>query len=270
MPRDTTFSSKWLEKTDSTGKLCSVWLRQGKQSSTFMCTVCNVELSCANGGWVNVKNHSERPKHVQNLKDVSESRQLIASTTSLPFKNASTTEHQPSSPASSTANKSPFIVLNNNSDRALTHDEKVTRAECYWAMATAHLGFSYAASENMPELFAAMFPDSKVAADYAMKDRKLSYVVSHGTGHFFVRELVKDVLKAPSYSLLFDETTIVGVRKQLDLHFRYWSECKQAVVTRYWKSIMLGHATADIVGRHLLDPLLSDGIDLCKLLQLGK
>jgi len=146
----------------------------------------------------------------------------------------------------------------------------VTRAECYWAMATAHLGFSYAASQNIPELFTLMFPDSKVAADYAMKDRKLSYVMSHGTGHFFARELVKDVLKAPSYSLLFDETTIVGVRKQLDLHIRYWSELKQGVVTRYWKSIMLGHATADIIGRHLLDSLKSEGIPLCKLLHLGE
>ncbi|CAF2442928.1 unnamed protein product [Rotaria sp. Silwood2] len=137
-------------------------------------------------------------------------------------------------------------------------------------MATAHLGFSYASSKNIPELFTSIFPDSKIATDYVMKDRKLSYMISHGTGHYFVRELVKDVNKAPSYSLLFDETTIVGVQKQLDLHIRYWSEYKQCVVTRYWKSIMLGHATADIISRHILDSLKSDGIDLCKLLQLGR
>ncbi|CAF3132982.1 unnamed protein product [Rotaria sp. Silwood2] len=162
------------------------------------------------------------------------------------------------------------MVLNNSTDRALTHEEKITRAECYWAMATAQLGFSYDSSQNIPELFASMFPDSKVAADYAMKDRKLSYVVSHGTGYFFIRELIKDVLKAPAYSLLFDETTIVGVRKQLDLHIRYWSEYQQGVVTRYWKSIMLGHATADIISHHLLDSLKSDGLDLSKLLHLGE
>jgi hypothetical protein len=44
MPHDTSFSSKWLQKTDSTGKPCSIWLRQGKEKSTFMCSVCNVEL----------------------------------------------------------------------------------------------------------------------------------------------------------------------------------------------------------------------------------
>ena len=271
MPNDTSFSAKWLQKTDSTGKPCSMWLRKGKEKSTFMCTVCNVELSCANGGWTNVKNHSERPKHMQHLKDVIESGQLIASSTSSSSASTSSTDKQSSSIGSSiSTNKSSFIILNSSTDRVLTHDEKVTRAECYWAMATVHLGFSYAASKNIPELFASMFPDSKIAADYAMKDRKISYVISHGTGHYFVRELIKDVNKAPSYSLLFDETTIVGVRKQLDLHIRYWSESTQCVVTRYWKSIMLGHATADIIGRHILDSVKSNGLDLCKLLQLGE
>ncbi|CAF5008495.1 unnamed protein product, partial [Rotaria sp. Silwood1] len=44
------------------------------------------------------------------------------------------------------------MVLNNNADRALTHNEKILRTKCYWAMATAHLGFSYTASQNIPEL----------------------------------------------------------------------------------------------------------------------
>ncbi|CAF3906784.1 unnamed protein product [Rotaria sp. Silwood1] len=183
-----------------------------------------------------------------------ESGQLIVSTASISSTSTSSAEkHSSNTDSSISKNKPSFIVLNNNTDRALTHDEKVTRAECYWAMATANLRFSYAASKNIPELFASMFPDSKIAADYAMKDRKLSYVISHGTGHFLLRELVKDVNKAPSYSLLFDETTIVGVRKQLDLHIRYWSESKQGVVTRYWKSNMLGHATAEIIARNILD-----------------
>ncbi|CAF1545631.1 unnamed protein product [Rotaria magnacalcarata] len=235
MPKYTSFSSKWLHKVDSTGKPCSVWLRQGKEKSTFICTVCNIELSCANGGWTNVKNHFERPKHLQCLKDVLESGQLVASTVTLSSTRNNTASNQSytSSFSSLITNNPSFMVLNNSTDRALTHEEKITRAECYWAMATAQLGFSYDSSQNIPELFASMFPDSKVAADYAMKDRKLSYVVSHGTGYFFIRELIKDVLKAPAYSLLFDETTIVGVRKQLDLHIRYWSEYQQGVVTRY-------------------------------------
>ena len=52
----------------------------------------------------------------------------------------------------------------------------------------------------MPELFASMFPDSKVTADCLMKDRKLSYVIAHRTGYFFAHKLVKNVFKAQSYS----------------------------------------------------------------------
>jgi hypothetical protein len=132
MPNNTSFPSQWLQKTDSTGRLCSIWLRQGKEKSTFMCTVCNIELSCANGGWTNVKNHAERPKHMQHLKDVIQSGQLIASNTTVRSTTTSSVEKQSSHTNSSiSTNKSSFIVLNNSTDRALTHDEKVTRAECY-------------------------------------------------------------------------------------------------------------------------------------------
>jgi hypothetical protein len=146
---------------------------------------------------------------------------------------------------------------------------EVTRAECIWAMATAQLGFSYNSSQFLPETFRYMFPDSQIARDYSLRPRKLSYVVAHGTGYYFTNELIKDVRKAYGYSLLFDETTIVGVRKQLDLFVRYWSETKNGICVRYYRSILLGHATADIVSRSIIDALKSDGIDLTKMLMLG-
>ncbi|CAF3723661.1 unnamed protein product [Rotaria socialis] len=64
-----------------------------------------------------------------------------------------------------------------------------------------------------------MFPDSHIANDYSLRPQKLSYVVSHGTSYYFNNELIKDVRKAHGFLLLFDETTIVGVRKQLDIFF---------------------------------------------------
>ncbi|CAF4714929.1 unnamed protein product [Rotaria socialis] len=62
-----------------------------------------------------------------------------------------------------------------------------------------------------------MFPDSHIANDYSLRPQKLSYVVSHGTSYYFNNELIKDVRKAHGFLLLFDETTIVGVRKQLEI-----------------------------------------------------
>lgn len=146
---------------------------------------------------------------------------------------------------------------------------EVTRAECLWAMATAHLGFSFNSSQFLPEVFLSMFPDSQIAADYSLRQRKLSYVLSHGTGYYFINELIKDVRKAHGFSLLFDETTIAGVRKQLDIFFRYWSEAKNCVCVRFYKSIILGHATADIISQSIIDSLKADGIDITKMLMLG-
>lgn len=145
---------------------------------------------------------------------------------------------------------------------------EVTRAECIWAMATAHLGFSFNSSQFLPEIFRSMFPDSQIAIDYSLRQRKL-YIISHGTSYYFTNELIKDVRKAYGFSLLFDETTIAGVRKQLDIFFRYWSEAKNCICVRFYKSILLGHATADIISRSIIDLLKADGIDITKMLMLG-
>ena len=137
-------------------------------------------------------------------------------------------------------------------------------------MTTARFGLSYKTSPFLPELMQSMFPDSKIAAGLFMRSCKLSYVISHGIGHHFTMELIKDVHKDKAFSLLFDESTTTGVRKQCDLHFRYWNETTNAVCTRYYKSIFLGHATADIISRETIDSLKADRIDIAHLLMLGK
>jgi hypothetical protein len=245
MPKkDTHFCTKWYHKLDGTKKPCSRWLKQGKTVGTFLCIVCNEEKSCKNGGWSDVYKHSQRPKHLQRLKDVIESGQLI-STSSL------------------------FLQVNTNHERILTSDEKVTRAEAYWAMATAKLGLSYNSSQYIQELFSQMFSDSNIAKEFSMKPRKLSYILSHGTGYYFTKLMLNDLMKAPAFTLIFDETINVGVKKQLDLYFRYWCERKQGIVVRYYKSIFLGQATAEILFRNMIDSLRADGIDITKILMLG-
>lgn len=242
MPKQNTqFSSRWYQKLDGTKNPCVRWLKPGKSPSTFLCIVCNEEKSCKNGGWSDVNKHSQRPKHLQRLKDVIESGQLIITS-----------------------------QVNSTHERVLTSEEKITRAEVYWAMATAKLGLSYNSSQFIQELFSHMFSDSTIAKELSIKPRKLSYILSHGTGYYFTQSMLNDLMKAPGFTLLFDETINVSVKKQLDLHFRYWSERKQAIVVRYYKSIFLGHTTAEILFRNILDSLRADGIDLTKMLMLGR
>ena len=80
-------------------------------------------------------------------------------------------------------------------------------------MTTSQLGLAYNSSQFLPEIFRSMFSDSSIAADYSLRSRKLSYVISHGTGFYFANELIKDVRKAHGFSLLFDETTIADALK---------------------------------------------------------
>ena len=126
MPKNTTFRLKWLSKLDNTNKACSRWLAKGKTPSSFRCIVCNADdLSCANGGWTDVKKHFDRPKHIQCMKDAFGSIPLIASG----HPSSSSSNHTSDSSASSTTASTglntarlPFVTIQND-QRALTHDE---------------------------------------------------------------------------------------------------------------------------------------------------
>ena len=65
-----------------------------------------------------------------------------------------------------------------------------------------------------------MCPDSQIASDYPLRSQKMPNLISHGTDYYFTNELIKDVRKADGSTLIFDETAIAGVRKQLDTFFR--------------------------------------------------
>lgn len=126
MPRKTDFCSKWLLKFDNTGRVCSRWLTKGKTSNSFRCTACNTDdLSCANGGWRDVKKHFDRPKHIQCMKDVFGSIPLV--TSSRPSSAVSSNEndcstHTATSSTSINKTKIPFLSIQND-QRSLTHED---------------------------------------------------------------------------------------------------------------------------------------------------
>ena len=80
MPKNTGFCSKWLLRLDNTNRVCSRWLIKGKTVNSFLCIVYNTDgLSCANGGWSDIKKHCGRPKHIQYMKDLFGTISLVAS-----------------------------------------------------------------------------------------------------------------------------------------------------------------------------------------------
>ena len=129
---------------------------------------------------------------------------------------------------------------------------------------------SHNTSQFLPELIRRIFPDSKVAAGLSMCSYKLSLLISHSTGHYLTIELIRDVCKVKTFSLLFNECTMTDVGKQCDLYFRYRSEIKNTVCTRCYKSIFFGNASADIVSHETTDSLKVNRINIGHLSILGK
>ena len=70
--------------------------------------------------------------------------------------------------------------------------------------------------------------------------------------------------------LIIDEQTNIQNKKQLDLLVKFWSYDDGLVVTRYFKSILLGHAQANVLQDTIIDSFKTDGIDLKRLLMLGR
>ena len=68
----------------------------------------------------------------------------------------------------------------------------------------------------------------------------------------------------------FDEQTNNQNRKQLDLLVEYWCYKEGRVVIRFYKTALLDHATAIDLKNAIIDELKGDGLDLKKLLMLGR
>ncbi len=82
--------------------------------------------------------------------------------------------------------------------------------------------------------------------------------------------MIEDIKKADKFVLIFDEQTNNQTKKQLDMLLRYWSNDKQCVVNRFYKSVRLGHAYAKTVGDIIIELFATDGLDLSKLVMLER
>jgi hypothetical protein len=134
----------------------------------------------------------------------------------------------------------------------------------------AFLWPAYQSFREVGDLFKMMFPDSAVARDVTLEPTKFSYVISDGLGPYFHNILVDDIKKSASFfTVEVDGTSNVAVRHQLDMHIRFWSEKEGRVITAYYYSKMLGHATAEIMSREILNRLETDGIPIKKFLMLS-
>ena len=108
-------------------------------------------------------------------------------------------------------------------------------------------GYSDNSVTDSCELFAVMFPDSKIASQIELGRMKLKYIINFGLGPHF-----RDVLKCETaasewYSISFDDSlNNVVQEREMDILIRFWDNILNLVQVRYWNwnSMFLGHSTA--------------------------
>lgn len=160
--------------------------------------------------------------------------------------------------------------ISNTVQSYISSKDSVTKAEIIWALTTVMSHYSLRSSEFCVEIFPLMFTDSEIAANIALKRTKLSYNIVYGIAPFFHKELLSIIKNCEHFVVAFDESLNKIVKRgQMDISIRFWdcSKTSANVVTRYFDSAFMGHATAEIILQKFLDCLKD--LNLKKLLQIS-
>ena len=142
-------------------------------------------------------------------------------------------------------------------------------AEIFWLAKVSVSNLSLRSVDNIGDLFRAMFPDSKIAANFKLSHTSASYMIADGMSKYLTQLIVKDLVKFKlPFCIHFDETTSTQVKKQMDLTLRYWSPTHEEVWITYYTSLFFGHAEGEKVAVKMYEQLVSDGIPVAKLVTL--
>lgn len=141
------------------------------------------------------------------------------------------------------------------------------QAEVLWTLKSVTAHFSYKSSNGLPELFRSMFPDSDIARQFSLSERKSAYLCCFVTAPYFRELLTRRIRDKPRFVLLFDESLKKKMKsKQLDVHVRLWTADGQ-ISTHYLTSAFLGHATAEDLMDHF--ETCTEGLNLGHLQQVS-
>ena len=140
-------------------------------------------------------------------------------------------------------------------------------AEALWALKTAKDVFSFCSSDGFPHLLQRMCPDSELAKGVKMSCTKVSYVIGHGLGPYFLQKTVDDILNTPRtyFTLHFDETTTLQIKRQLDILV---GTIHNEVRVGFLKAAVFGHAYAESVANELCETLQKSSLPLKYLLYI--
>jgi hypothetical protein len=233
----TKFQPKWKEGRP--------WLQAAKDNIYgATCTACDATLNISSGVSTITK-HEGNTKHLENVKVM----------------NSDQTKFQ----HSGSANNFFFV-----GKRKVVFNQ----TQQYWnacilrALNVVEKGHSFNSCNGDNELYAKMFPDSAVAANYKMKRTKCEYVLEFGILPHIKDLILNDVTGSP-FTFHFDETTTSQVKKQYDGYVTYFSRKKGEVCTSYCGSLFVGKCAAEDLLVHFHEFMEQAGLDKEYMVSLG-
>jgi len=190
-------------------------------------------LKCDNNGEAALNTHAKSKQHIKNDKLFRNQGQLFVTT-------KSKQDDEVQTPVQSTSS----FLSSGNKQSELSYrypvDETI-KAEIIWSLHVSVENSSFRSCDSIARTSKAMFPDSAVAENFSLSRTKVSYMLSDGIGPALHRQISEDVRKSSSpFTILYDEATTTGGKKQLDLHIKYFSP-------DFFQTFCLGHATSKII-----------------------
>ena len=124
------------------------------------------------------------------------------------------------------------------------HDLARRKAEIVWSLKSVCSGFSNNSASNTNQVFAAMFPESKITKSLQVGLDKVKYICDFGLTPFFKTVLAEKLKKSEHYVISYDESmNEVTQNCKMDVLIRYFDEDDKQVEARYLNSRFIGHST---------------------------
>ena len=179
----------------------------------------------------------------------------------------STSGDAPSTSAVSTVDSRQVVQRTAKVDTFMVRNS-VTDSEIIWALKIVMNHLSLRSCTNLNETFRLMFPDSSIAASFALSPAKAAYTIVHGLAPYFSEALVLALQECPFFVACFDEAlNKVAQKGQMDIVIRFWDCSVKQVSTRYLTSVFLGHAMAKNLEEKFKEALTA--LNLKKLVQIS-
>ena len=138
---------------------------------------------------------------------------------------------------------------------AISHSCKVISAELMMAQFIALHNLPFQAADHLSDLVSSMFPDSRIAADFASKHTKTKSIICDGLDPYLKEPLI-NMLKSAPFNLMCDESNDRGDQcKLLTVLVRLFDSNVDDIVTRHLETVGITDFTAEGIFLSLRDTL---------------